>query len=66
MAVLKVKRIPPIGINDYPALKNIVTGRVYVDVCLGDFDPNNRYLKANEDGFNNYGNYVKFNIPGAR
>jgi hypothetical protein len=61
MIVLKVKQIPPIGINDYPALKNVDSGRIYVDTCLGI----NRYLQANESGFNDYGDYVKFNIPGA-
>ena len=59
--ILKVKQIPPIGINDYPALKNVITGRVYVDVCLGI----ERCLKPDEKGYNQYEQYVGYNIPGA-
>lgn len=60
MITLKVKKIPPVGAHDYPALKNVTTGRIYVDTCLGIADA----LKFGDDGYNKFGEFVGYNIPG--
>jgi len=62
MPILNVKRIPNRGVHgEYPALKNIDSGRVYVDITLGL----PRFLEADKNGENRHGQFVAFNIPGA-
>lgn len=62
MKTLIVKRIANRGrYGEYPALQNIVTGKVYVDTTLGL----DRFLTSDSDGLNRSGEFVGFNIPGA-
>lgn len=57
-----VKRIKNQGTHgEYPALKNIETGKIYVDIELGDA----RNLQADNNGENRFGHFVAYNIPGA-
>jgi hypothetical protein len=58
--ILRVKRISPVGLQDYPALRNVDTGRVYVDTCLGI----PKELEHDAEGNNSHGEYVNYNIPG--
>ncbi len=60
--ILPVKRIENRGrFGEYPALRNVKTGQVYVDTTLGM----PRFLTQNEQGLNRSGEFVGFNIPGA-
>jgi hypothetical protein len=62
MKTIKVKKIRNRGRNEeYPAMRNVVTGAVYVDITLGD----PRYQKVVAGGNNHWSQYVAFNIPGA-
>lgn len=62
MQTLHVKRVSNRGIHgEYPALQNIHTGAVYVDITLGI----ERHLIADANGENRSGEFVAFNIPGA-
>lgn len=57
-----VKRIKNVGqFGEYPALKNIQTGKIYVDIEQG----NAANLKADSKGENRFGHFVDYNIPGA-
>ena len=57
-----VKRIKNVGqFGEYPALKNIKTGKIYVDIEQGNADS----LKADSNGENRFGHFVAYNIPGA-
>lgn len=59
---IQVKRIKNQGaFGEYPALKNIKTGKVYVDIEQGNADN----LKADNNGENRFGHFVAYNIPGA-
>ncbi|TXH13690.1 MAG: hypothetical protein E6R03_10885 [Hyphomicrobiaceae bacterium] len=59
---LIVKRIKNRGTHgEYPALKNIQTGKIYVDITLGE----QRFLEADANGENRHGDFVAYNIPGA-
>jgi hypothetical protein len=58
--ILRVKRIKPVGLQDYPALRNVETKRVYVDTCLGI----PKELEHDNQGYNSHGEYVAYNIPG--
>lgn len=59
---IRVKRIENRGRHgEYPALQNVVTGKVYVDTTLGM----PRFLAADERGENIHGEFVGYNIPGA-
>lgn len=59
---IQVQRIKNVGYHsEYPALKNIKTGAVYVDTTLAI----PRFLAADENGENMHGDFVGFNIPGC-
>ena len=59
---ITVQKIPNKGrFAEYPALKNVRTGQVYVDTTLGQ----TRFLEFGEDGLNRCGEFVGFNPPGA-
>lgn len=59
---IQVERISNRGrYGEYPALKNVVTGNIYVDVTLGLA----RFLTCGPDGLNRSGEFVGYNIPGA-
>lgn len=62
MTTLKVKRIANRGVHgEYPALQNTVTGKIYVDITLGE----PRFLERDSNGENRCGEFVGFNLPGA-
>ena len=62
MKTLQVKRISNRGTHgEYPALQNVNTGAVYVDITLGI----DRHLIADANGENRSGEFVGYNIPGA-
>jgi hypothetical protein len=62
MIILTVKKIANVGLHgEYPALKNVKTGKVYVDIMLGM----PRFLDADANGENIHGDFVGFNIPGG-
>ena len=59
---IDVKKIENVGcFGEYPALKNVKTGAVYVDITLAL----PRFLAADKNGENIHGEFVGFNIPGA-
>lgn len=60
--IIDVKKINNVGrFGEYPALKNIKTGCIYVDVTLA----NPRYLAHDANGENAHGLFVGYNILGA-
>lgn len=62
MKTLRVKRIENRGqFGEYPALRNIDNGAVYVDITLGI----PHHLTADANGENRHGYFVGYNIPGA-
>lgn len=61
MKTLTVKSISNRGrFGEYPAMRNTVTGAVYVDVTLGL----PRFLTFDANGENIHGDFVGYNIPG--
>jgi len=61
MIEIKVKRTRNMGdYGEYPALRNVDTGKVYVDICLGLADR----ITPDSDGLNRFGDYVGYNIRG--
>ena len=62
LITLRVKKISPVGFNHYPALKNIDTGKIYVDTSLGAYK-NNAFTIDHD--YNTFGEYIGYNIPGT-